>query len=384
LVEPRTADADSVDRFSLRWRATPTDDDPDGRRILETPVVRVPAAASHEIWLAQTSADRGEPTTQGYTAERIPDWLQAMAVGLSADQNLHVWRTTDPASKITFAAPKESAPTTLPKVRGWVDVAMARSGRCRGRAVWWIAEAGERVLVALPPGCEVLALRVEGRASASISPGEETLPVRLDGRGRSSQVELEWSAPGLGLPTIRDAEVGPTLLRLRSPFGFETTPQSVARAVWLARLLERECEEWLARAAGRGPEPEDRTGLAFLCQMAREAAGAEAGGVERIWSSFIDKATAARGEETALRLANLSGGVGEFTGPQLDAADADAVVDHYDYAGAVVLPTALDSPRQEPSPRRSRIPWAFLTSLAVAGALAWLLAKQFPDPAAAE
>jgi hypothetical protein len=383
LVEPRTADADSVDRFALRWRATPAAEHPDGRRVLDTPVILVPAAASSEIWLAQTSTDRVEPTTQGYTAERIPDWLQAMAVGLTNDQNLNVWRTNDPASKITFAAPKESAPTTPPKVHGWVDVSVARSGRCRGRTVWWVAGGGGRINVALPSGCEVLALRVEGRASASVSPGEETLPVRLDGRARPTQVELEWSAPGLALPAVRDAEVGPTLLRLRSPFGFETTTESVGRAEWLARLLSRECEAWLARAAGRSPEPEDRIGLAYLYQMARESAGGEALEVERIWSTFIDKATAARGEETAQRLANLSG-VGEFTGPQQNVAEVDAVVDHFDYAGTVVLPTALDSPRQESTPQRSRIPWAFLTTLTIAGGLAWLLAKRFPDAVPAE
>jgi hypothetical protein len=93
--------------------------------------------------------------------------------------------------------------------------------------------------------------------------------------------------------------------------------------------------------------------------------------------------TAVRGEETALRIANNSG-VGEFTGPEQNAADAEAVVDHFDYAGAVVLPTALDSPRQEPTPQRSRIPWAFLATLAVAGALAWLLAKQFPTAVPSE
>jgi hypothetical protein len=383
LIEPRAVGDGESQRYSLRWSAAPLADEPDGPRVLDTPVPRMPAAAGHELWLAQFSTEGVEASAEGFTAERVPDWMQVLTAGFGGDQNLKVWRTNDPAHRITFTPPKEATPARRFKASGWMDVGVAKSGRCRGRAVWWLSAVDERLTVALPSGCQVHAVLVDGRSSAAV-PSGGALVVRLDPTARLPRVELEWSAPGADLPALRDADVGSTLVRLRSPYGFQSDAGAVSRGAWLERMLERECGRWLARAADdRAGLPEDRIGLAFLYQTTREAAGAAPAGVEKIWSDFLDQVTTLRGEDVAQFLANVSAAAVDFAGPRLEPADAGAVIDHFDFAGAPALPAALDSPRLEPSRRRRTLtPWLFVASLAALGVLTWSLRR--PPPARVE
>jgi hypothetical protein len=357
---------------SAEWRAAPPLAPGASRHRLASPFAQVVGAASQESWIVPSSTQSLEVASDGFESAEPPDWLQAMTNALG-EADGGAWFSVDANSRIELSAAAESAPAKRPSVGGWMDVVESANGRRKGRSVWWASGSVERLNLSLPSGCTVTSLQVDGRPTSAFVVEGQALPIRIDSRTQRRRIELDWTAPGADLPSFRDADVGRTLVRVRSPHGLEESSDKIPRSDWLMRLLERECGEWLATTGASGAPPDGKTNLAFLVQAAKDAAGSQASRVEGFWSEFIDKVAAQHGDEAAYRLSNsFDVGSGE---PPLESAGGGHAVDHFDFASTPALPAALSVGKSPPRPSRSWWPVAYLLAAAIAAGLSFKASK---------